>query len=56
MNEPWQYQIRITLAEDMAELARRDRAAPALRPLMEVLARHRATPVSQLDAFQDYVA
>jgi hypothetical protein len=37
-------------------MARADREAPALRPLASILERHGATLVSQLDAFQDYVA
>lgn len=56
MAEGWQYQIRIYLGDALAELARRSPAAPELRPLAEVLDRHRAAPVSQLDAFEGYVA
>jgi hypothetical protein len=37
-------------------MARTDPEAPALRPLRDVLKKHDATLVSQLDAFQDYVA
>lgn len=56
MSDLWQYQIRATLTEAAAALARTDPAAPALRPLTEVLARHGATLACQLDAFQDYVS
>ncbi|MDO9707211.1 hypothetical protein [Paracraurococcus lichenis] len=56
MTEAWQYQIRITMTDALAELARHSPEDPALRPLMEILARHDAKPVSQLDAFEAYVA
>jgi hypothetical protein len=56
MSRQWQYQLRIDLADAAAELARRDPADPALTPLPDILARHRATLKSQYDAFADYVA
>ncbi len=56
MSEPWQYQLRIYLDDELAETARRDPANPALKPLTDILARHRATMKSQYDAFADYVA
>lgn len=56
MESGWQHQLRIYLDEDAAALARTDREAPTLRPLAEILDRHRAVPVSQLDAFEAYVA
>lgn len=56
MNTEWQHQLRIYLPETLASLARTDRAAPSLRPLMDVLAAHDATLLSQLDAFEAYVA
>ena len=56
MAEPWSYQIRIQLTDELADAARHDPAAPALQPLAAILARHRATMTSQLDAFSDYVA
>jgi hypothetical protein len=52
----WDFQIRIDLADELAEMARRDPGSPALRPLADVLARHRASMQCQLDAFADYVA
>ena len=42
MSQDWQYQIRIHLPDDLARLARTDRAAPALRALSEVLDAHGA--------------
>jgi hypothetical protein len=56
MSEQWQYQVRIDLGADFAEMARRDPADPALAPLPGILARHRATLKSQYDAFAGYVA
>ena len=56
MNDGWQYQIRIDLADDLAQRARRDPADPALGPLPGILAKHNAVMKSQLDAFAGYVA
>ncbi len=56
MSDQWQYQLRIYLADELAEVARHDFAAPALGPLPRVLAKHSATMKCQLDAFADYVA
>ena len=56
MSEQWHYQLRIYLADDLADAARRDRNHPALRPLTDILHRHHATLVSQFDAFENYVA
>ena len=56
MRDQWQYQLRIYLADELAEVARRDAAAPALGPLPRLLEKHSATMKCQLDAFADYVA
>jgi hypothetical protein len=56
MSEEWQYQVRIDLADEPAAVARRDPNDPALAPLSDILARHRATMKSQYDAFAGYVA
>ncbi|MBK1661175.1 hypothetical protein [Paracraurococcus ruber] len=56
MAETWRHQVRVYLPEPLAELARAAPDAPALRPLMDLLARHDARPVSQLDAFEAYCA
>ena len=56
MSEPWQYQLRVDLADEAAEVARRDPGDPALAPLPEILRRHDAAIKSQFDAFADYVA
>jgi hypothetical protein len=56
MGDEWQYQVRIDLTDELADLARRDPANPALDPLPAILARHKASMRSQFDAFADYVA
>ena len=52
-HEQWQYQLRVYLSEPQAESARVGQP-PA--PLAAILAKHNATMVSQLDAFETYVA
>jgi len=56
MSEEWDYQVRVKLADEAARLAREDLQAPALQPLAEIVARHKARLVSQFDAFAHYVA
>jgi hypothetical protein len=56
MSEPWQYQVRVDLADDAAELARHGPDSPAVAPLAAVLARHHAVLKCQYDAFAGYVA
>ncbi|SMF43193.1 hypothetical protein SAMN06265365_103279 [Tistlia consotensis] len=56
MSGPWDHQLRLTLAAEAAAAARRDPGDPALAPLPEILARHRASLTCQYDAFADYVA
>jgi hypothetical protein len=55
MNEQWQYQLRVYLTDDLADVARSDRNNPALRPLTDILDKHHATLVNQFDAFASYV-
>jgi hypothetical protein len=55
MADQWKYQIRIYLNDELTEAARRDDRAEAVKPIMQVLARHRAMMKSQYDAFADYV-
>jgi hypothetical protein len=55
MRDQWQYQVRIDLTDELADLARRDPADPALDPLPAILARHNASMRSQFDAFAGYV-
>ncbi|MFC1459489.1 hypothetical protein ACETIH_22880 [Microvirga arabica] len=56
MSEQWLYQLRLYLADELAEAARRDAGAPVLGPLPQILEKHNATMKCQLDAFSDYVA
>jgi hypothetical protein len=56
MNDHWQYQIRIYLRDEFAEMARRDPRHPAIKPLADILTKHHATMKCQFDAFADYVA
>jgi hypothetical protein len=55
MSEAWQYQIRIYLADSVAQMARSEPDNPALAPLAGVLAKHGTTMKCQYDAFMDYV-
>ena len=56
MSNQWQYQLRIDLADELAEVARCDPDNPALRPLADILDNHNATMKCQFDAFAGYVA
>ena len=56
MAEAWQYQIRVTLGDAAARVARQHPDDPSLAPLTAVLARHDARLTCQYDAFADYVA
>lgn len=56
MSEQWRYQVRIDLGDELAQVARRDPADPALGPLAGILAKHNVVMKSQYDAFAGYVA
>jgi hypothetical protein len=57
MTFEWQYQIRFDLKDPAAaESMREEQRHPALALLLEVLAKHRAVPRCQFDAFAQYVA
>ena len=56
MSTEWRHQLRVYLTDELADMARAEGEAPALRPLTDILNKHRATLVSQLDAFENYVA
>jgi hypothetical protein len=56
MSEQWQYQLRIYLSDELAEVARSDLDNARLKPLHNILNQHQATLVSQFDAFANYVA
>src|SRR5690242_11066970 len=56
MSDEWDYQVRISLPEELAEVARIAPDNPDLKPLADILARHQATMLCQFDAFAGYVA
>jgi hypothetical protein len=56
MSNEWEYQIRINLSDDFAEVARTDPGNLALKPLTDILAKHHAALQCQYDAFANYVA
>ncbi len=56
MSDQWQHQLRLYLADELADIARRDAGDPALDSLTQVLEQHNATMKCQFDAFADYVA
>jgi hypothetical protein len=56
MSEQWQYQLRLYLADELAEAVRPDTGAPAVGSLPSILKKHGATMKCQLDAFANYVA
>ncbi len=56
MSDEWQYQIRLYLDDELAEVARRDPGDPEIKPLTDTLGKHQATLKCQFDAFADYVA
>jgi hypothetical protein len=56
MSNQWEYQIRIYLNDEFADVARRDPGNQAIKPLTDILAKHGATMKCQFAAFADYVA
>ncbi len=56
MDEQWQYQLRIDVADDHAEALRSHREEPALAELAAILRRHNAVATCQYDAFAGYCA
>jgi len=56
MSKEWDYQIRVNLSDDHAEIARKNPRDAAIRPLADILERHHAQLKNQFDAFADYVA
>ena len=55
MSEELKYQLRLTLSDPFAKLARKRPDDPSIVPLTQVLHRHDATLKCQHDAFADYV-
>ncbi|HUI19752.1 MAG TPA: hypothetical protein VLZ74_01720 [Methylocella sp.] len=56
MSHQWEYQLRINVGGEFAEVARSDPGNPKLKPLMDILTKHHAAMKCQFDAFADYVA
>ena len=56
MSEQWQCQLRLYLSNEAAEAVQSGRRDPALQSLTAILNKHNAAMVSQLDAFESYVA
>ena len=57
MTSQWQYQVRFDVNDSAtAESVRRILRDPALAPLFNILAEHRAALKCQFDAFAEYVA
>ncbi len=56
MSDQWEYQIRIDLRGEYAEMARNNPSDPALAPLFDILSRRHAALTNQFDAFAEYVS
>jgi len=56
MNGGLKFQLRLTLNEEFAQLARNDPGDPLISPLKDILNRHDAVIKCQFDAFADYVS
>lgn len=57
MAPQWQYQVRFDVSDPIvAESLRTKVQEPALAGFFEILARHRAVPKCQFDAFSEYVS
>jgi hypothetical protein len=56
MTDDLKFQLRLTLGEDFAQVARNDPEDPSISPLTDILSRHDAAMKCQFDAFADYVS
>jgi hypothetical protein len=56
MSNDLKFQLRLTLSDASAPLARNDPRHPSLAPLTKILDRHDAVMKCQFDAFADYVS
>lgn len=56
MSDEWDFQVRINISDEFADVARNRPDDPALKPLTDVLRKHNTQMKSQFDAFADYVA
>jgi hypothetical protein len=55
MSEELKYQLRLTLSDPFAKVARNHPDDPSIAPLAQLLCRHDAALKCQYDAFADYV-
>jgi hypothetical protein len=55
MENAWQFQLRITVSEELATSLRGNPSSRVYAPLGEVLRKHHASLKCQFDAFADYV-
>ena len=55
MGEELKYQLRLTLSDPLAKVARNDPDDPSIASLTQLLRRHDAALKCQYDAFADYV-
>ena len=56
MSDDLKFQLRLTLSEDFAQVARNEPGDPSISPLTVILKRHDAVMKCQFDAFADYVS
>jgi hypothetical protein len=56
MNDDLKFQLRLTLRDEFAHVARNDPADPSISTLANILSRHDAVMKCQFDAFADYVS
>ena len=56
MSEKWNYQVRVNLTIEAANMLVDDPANKELSPLTKILKKHNAIIKSQYDAFSEYVA
>ena len=56
MNDDLKFQLRLTLRDEFAQVARIDPADPSIAALANILRRHDAVMKCQFDAFADYVS
>jgi len=56
MTDDLKFQLRLTLGEEFAQVARKDPEDPSISPLTDILSRHDAVMKCQFDAFAGYVS
>jgi hypothetical protein len=56
MNDDLKFQLRLTLTDEFAQVARKDPGHPSISRLTDILSRHDTVMKCQFDAFADYVS